>query len=74
MSDGMFLYWLYALKAQETVPHPVTGERIKQYPVYVQALEIKVGMNQVDVVLKKEIGEITCTCSYASTRMPSINY
>ena len=42
MSDGMFLYWLYALKAQETVPHPVTGESVKQYPIYLQTLEIKV--------------------------------
>ena len=42
MSDGMFLYWLYALKAQETVPHHMTGERVKQHPVYLQTLEIKV--------------------------------
>lgn len=43
MSDGMFLYWLYALRAQETVPHPVTGERVKQHAVFLQTLEIKVG-------------------------------
>ena len=42
MSDGMFLYWLYALKLQETVPHPVTGEKVKQYPVFLQTLEVKV--------------------------------
>lgn len=57
MSDGMFLYWLYALKTQETVPHPVTGERVKQYPVYVQALEIKVGRG-IAVVLQKRTSEI----------------
>lgn len=42
MSDGIFIYWLYALKAQETVPHPVTGERVKQHPVYLHTLELKV--------------------------------
>ena len=42
MSDGMFIYWMYAQKSQETVPHPVTGEKIKQHPVYVHTLELKV--------------------------------
>ena len=42
MSDGMFLYWLYALRTAETVPHAVTGEKIKQHLVYLQVLKIKV--------------------------------
>ncbi len=42
MSDGMLVYWVYALKAQDTAPHPVTGEKIKQYPVFLHTLQIKV--------------------------------
>lgn len=42
VSDGLFVYWLFALKAHETVPHPVTGEKMKQHSVYLQPLEVKV--------------------------------
>ena len=42
MSDGKTLYWLYVLQAQETVTHPATGEKIKQHPLILQALELKV--------------------------------
>ena len=44
MSDGRFLYWLYALRTPETVPHAVTGERVKQHLVYLQVLKIEVCM------------------------------
>ena len=42
ISDGLFVFWLYALKAHETIPHPVTGEKMKQHSVYLQPLEVKV--------------------------------
>ena len=42
MSDGMYVYWVYVLRTQETVTHPVTGERVKEHPVYLHTLELKV--------------------------------
>lgn len=42
MSDGLFVYWMYALKAQESLPHPITAEKIKQHSVYIQPLTIQV--------------------------------
>ncbi len=42
LSDGSFVYWLYALKSTETIPHPLSSEKLKQHPVYVQALKMEV--------------------------------
>lgn len=44
MSDGKTLYWLYAMQTQEMVTHPATGEKIKQHPLILQALNLKVGI------------------------------
>ena len=42
MSDGMYVYWVYVLRMQETITHPVTGDRVKEHPVYLHTLELKV--------------------------------
>ena len=42
LSDGMFVYWVYALRTQESAPHPITGDRVKQHLVYLQRLEMQV--------------------------------
>ena len=47
MSDGMYVYWVYVLRNQETVTHPVTGERVKEHPVYVHTFELKVSTQVV---------------------------
>lgn len=36
------MYWLHALQTQDTITHPVTGEKIKQHPVILQTLHFKV--------------------------------
>ena len=41
-SDGMYIYWVYVLRQQETFTHPVSGERVKEHPVYLHTLELKV--------------------------------
>ncbi len=43
MSDGKALYWLYGIQTQDTLTHPVTGDKMKQHPVVLQTLQIKVG-------------------------------
>ena len=42
LSDGKDLFWLYSLQSQETVTHPVTGEKIKQHPLILHILHFKV--------------------------------
>ena len=42
LSDGKTVYWVYALQTQETVTHPVSGEKIKQHPVILQEIHVKV--------------------------------
>ena len=42
LSDGKTLYWLYAQQTPETVTHPVTGEKVKHHPLYLQQLHFKV--------------------------------
>lgn len=42
LSDGKTLYWLYALQTQETVTHPVSGDKIKQYPLYLHSMHVEV--------------------------------
>lgn len=44
-SDGMYIYWVYVLRQQETFTHPVSGERVKEHPVYLHTLELKVKSN-----------------------------
>ncbi len=44
LSDGKTLYWLYAQQTPETVTHPVTGEKVKHHPLFLQALNFKVAM------------------------------
>ena len=44
-SDGMYIYWVYVLRQQETFTHPVSGERVKEHPVYLHTLELKVKAN-----------------------------
>ena len=39
MSDGKDVFWLYGVQAPT---HLVTGEKIKQHPIYLQTLHIKV--------------------------------
>ena len=43
-SDGMYIYWVYVLRQQETFTHPVSGERVKEHPVYLHTLELKVNI------------------------------
>ena len=61
MSDGMLLYWLYMLRTQETVSHAVTGEKVKQHSVYLQALEIKVC---VCACVRECVRECVCVHTY----------
>ena len=43
MSDGLRLYWLYALKVIEQTAHPILpDEKIKRHAVYLQTLLMKV--------------------------------
>ena len=42
MSDGLYVYWMYSLRAQDSITNPVTGEKIKQFPIYIHQLQVKV--------------------------------
>lgn len=42
LSDGKTLYWLYALQTQETIAHPVSGDKIKQHPLYLHSMHVEV--------------------------------
>lgn len=42
LSDGNLLYWLYALKQQETSTNSISGDKIKYHNVYLQVLELNV--------------------------------
>ncbi len=42
MSDGLLLYWLYHHKPQDGVVNPITGDRMKQYQILLQRLQLKV--------------------------------
>lgn len=42
LSDGKVLYWLFAQQTPETVTHPVTGEKVKHHPLFLQTLHFKV--------------------------------
>ena len=43
LSDGLRLYWLYALKAVEQTAHPILpDEKIKRHAVYLQTLLVEV--------------------------------
>lgn len=42
LSDGKTVYWLYGLQGQDTVTHPVSGEKIKQHPIILQAIHVEV--------------------------------
>ena len=42
MSDGKTLYWLCALQTQETVTHPVSGDKLKQYPLFLHTIHVLV--------------------------------
>jgi E3 ubiquitin-protein ligase HECTD4 len=41
MSDGLYVYWMYSLRAQDSITNPVTGEKIKQFPIYIHQLQVK---------------------------------
>ena len=38
----MFVYCLYQLSPREGVANPVTGDKVKQYPIFLQQLQLKV--------------------------------
>jgi len=42
MSDGKDLFWLYVVQTQDTLTHPISGDKIKQNPVYLHTLQLKV--------------------------------
>ena len=42
MSDGLYVYWLYYQRTQDSVTHPVSGEKVKQFPVFIHQLQVHV--------------------------------
>ncbi len=42
MSDGKDIFWLYGIQTQETLTNPISGDKIKQHPVYLHTIHIKV--------------------------------
>ena len=42
MSDGHLVYWLYSLKQQDSITHPITGEKSKHHSLYLQILKFEV--------------------------------
>jgi len=42
VSDGNYVYWLYVVKNQETVSGSGNSENVKQHPVYMETLALKV--------------------------------
>lgn len=73
LSDGSFVYWLYALKSTETVPHPLNSEKLKQHPVYVQALRMEVCLRvHVHVCLSRVLekrGRSSCSSNQCELSM-----
>ena len=47
LSDGKTLYWLYAVHTQQdTITHPVSGDKIKQYPLFLHTVHVKVSISR----------------------------
>ena len=42
MSDRLLLYWLYHHKPHDGVVNPITGDKMKQYQILLQRLQLKV--------------------------------
>ena len=40
LSDGLYVYWLYYQRTQDSVTNPVSGEKVKQFPVYIHQLQV----------------------------------
>lgn len=59
MSDGKDVFWLYGVQTQETLTHPITGEKVKQHPVYLQTLHVKV-MGRLVCLLW--VWSVQCSC------------
>ena len=62
MSDGNTLYWLYSLQTQDTITHPVNGDKIKQYPLILHAIHLKVSA-RAHLLLLLLLPTALCVCA-----------
>ena len=71
MSDGLCVYWLYHLRSQEGLANPVTGDKIKQFPVFLQQLQVKVRSVCNYNTFSIEV-PVACIHTYMSVKMNNL--
>lgn len=71
MSDGLCVYWLYHLRSQEGLANPVTGDKIKQFPVFLQQLQVKVRSVCNYNTFSMEVS-VACIHTYMSMKMNNL--